>query len=67
MGGIISIAGIVFKPTALASIFNLPTYEYTEERIALNTVFKNSFLDSFINKIEDEADANQQVKLNSAD
>ncbi len=60
LSGRISIAGIVFKPTALSSIFNFPTYEYTEERIALNTVFKKSFLDPFIDKIQIETDLNQK-------
>ncbi len=63
LSGRISTAGIVFKPTALSSIFNLPTFEYTEERIPLNRVFKNSFVDPFIHKIENEADTNQKVKL----
>ena len=63
LSGKISIAGIVFKPTALTAIFNLPTYEYTEERIPMSTVFKNSFLDLLVNKIKNETGLNQKVKL----
>lgn len=33
--GTISISGIVFKPAGLASLFELPVYEYTEERVDL--------------------------------
>lgn len=63
LNGDISIAGIVLKPTALASIFNLPTYEYTEERIPLNNIFKKSFIDTYAEKIRCEKDANEKVKL----
>jgi hypothetical protein len=42
--GIIDLCGIVFKPAALASVFGLPTFEYTEERIPLDSVFKKILL-----------------------
>ncbi len=61
--GNISIAGIVLKPTALASLFQLPTYEYTEERIALNSVFKSSVGDALAQAIQLAADGNDKVKL----
>ncbi len=63
LNGNISITGIVFKPAALATLFGLPTYEYTEERIPLNNVFKSSFFGSWIEKIEKTAEPNEKVKL----
>lgn len=62
LAGKISVAGIVFKPTALSSIFNLPTHEYTEERVLLSSVFRSFFLDPFIYKIENATGANLKVK-----
>jgi len=50
--GEIGVAGIVFKPAALATIFHLPIYEYTEERINLYKVFKKSIIDKYANEIK---------------
>ena len=50
--GEIGVAGIVFKPAALATIFHLPIYEYTEERIDLYKVFKKSIIDKYANEIK---------------
>ena len=50
--GEIGVAGIVFKPAALATIFHLPIYEYTEERIDLYKVFKKSIVDKYANAIK---------------
>lgn len=61
--GIIDVCGIVFKPAALASLFDLPTYEYTEERISLDTVFKKNIVDELAAKLSMEKDANAKVKL----
>ena len=63
LNGNISIAGIVFKPAALASLFNLPTFEYTEERISLCHVFEKQLIISIANKIETTVDINERVKL----
>ncbi len=63
LNGNISITGIVFKPAALATLFGLPTYEYTEERISLCTVFKRQFINTFIEKIQNTEDANERAKL----
>ncbi len=63
LNGIIDIAGIVFKPTGLASLFDLPTFEYTEERIALASVFKKSSVDELVDKIRNSADENEKIKL----
>lgn len=62
LNGHISITGIVFKPAALASLFGLPTYEYTEERIALNNVFNPAFISSVHEKLQNEANANEKVR-----
>jgi AraC-like DNA-binding protein len=61
--GIISLCGIVLKPTALASVFNLPTYQYTEERIDLTTVFPTSVVSGIATNISNEKDVNEKVKL----
>jgi len=60
--GSISIAGIVFKPAALATLYDLPTYEYTEERIDLLKVFKKNIIEEFAKKISG-ADASGKAKL----
>ena len=61
--GKISIAGIVFKPAALASLFSLPTYEYTEERIPLQHVFTAKTIEPIIEKLQSEANQNEKIKL----
>ena len=60
--GNISIAGIVFKPAALATLYDLPTYEYTEERITLLQVFKKNIIEEFTQKIS-VADVSGKAKL----
>jgi AraC-like DNA-binding protein len=37
----VSMAGIVFKPTALHTLFNLPVFEFTDDRIDLTDVLGN--------------------------
>jgi AraC-like DNA-binding protein len=61
--GIINICGIVFKPAALATFFDLPTYEYTEERIPLDTVFKKSSVNALAAELATEETSNGKVKL----
>jgi AraC-like DNA-binding protein len=61
LNGEISITGIVFKPAALATLFDLPTYAYTEERISLYSIFKKSLVDTFIEKIQHAAKPNEKV------
>jgi AraC-like DNA-binding protein len=62
LNGNIDIVGIVFKPAALATLFSLPTYEYTEERLPLKCIFKEAIVDELVNKIESLADPNEKVK-----
>ncbi|HTE25600.1 DUF6597 domain-containing transcriptional factor [Flavitalea sp.] len=47
----VMIAGIVFKPAALNTLYGIPVYEYTEERVPLSKVFRHAFLDPFIRNI----------------
>jgi AraC-like DNA-binding protein len=61
--GSIGIAGIVFKPSALATIFGLPMFEYTEERIDLYLVFKKQVIDQFAARIKSAEDEKQKVEL----
>jgi AraC-like DNA-binding protein len=61
--GTIGIAGIVFKPAALATIFDLPVYEYTEERIDLYTVFTKPVVDKYSKLICDSATEQDRVKV----
>ncbi len=61
--GNISLAGIVLKPTALASLFQLPAFEYTEERIALESVFKSSVINHLADAIQPATDGNEKGKL----
>ncbi len=63
LDGDISIAGIVFKPAALATLFDLPVYEYTEERIELNKVFRKNFVDSIANDIGIITDPKEKARL----
>jgi len=63
LNGKISIAGIVLKPAALATLFNLNTYEYTEERIDLLSVLKERFVDEFVQKISNASEILERVKL----
>ena len=59
----IGIAGIVFKPAALATIFQLPVYEYTEERIDLYSVFKKDIVDNYSTLIRNAAGEEDRVKI----
>src|SRR5215211_1922743 len=60
--GSIGMAGIVLKPTALASIYGLPVYEYTEERIDLYDVFKKDMIDRLSADIRN-ANEEQRIQL----
>ncbi|MBL7700188.1 MAG: AraC family transcriptional regulator [Chitinophagaceae bacterium] len=54
--GIINLCGIVFKPAALASLCNLPTFEYTEERIPLDNIFKKPAVNAIAEALSAEKD-----------
>lgn len=61
--GNIGIAGIVFKPAALATIFQLPVFEYTEERVDLYNVFTKAVVDKYSALIRDSANEQERVKV----
>lgn len=63
LNGNISMAGIVFKPAGLASLFNLPVYEFTEERIALGKVFKESIIAGVVSAIQKQQEPAEKAKL----
>ena len=60
--GKISSTGIVLKPTALSSLFQLPAFEYTEERISLDKVFAKSLIEPLSDKIQQATSGNEKVK-----
>ena len=60
--GEIGVAGIVFKPAALATLYGLPIYEYTEERINLYEVFNRNVVDKYAGEIKRSVEE-QKVKL----
>jgi AraC-like DNA-binding protein len=61
--GTIGIAGIVFKPAALASFWGLDGFEFTEERIDLFTVLKQLYVKTYVEKIRNSAKSLDKVKL----
>ena len=63
LNGNISVAGIVFRPAGLATLFDLPVYEYTEERIDLNKVFMPSVVKKYAAQITETTDARVKAKL----
>lgn len=50
--GHIGIAGIVLKPAALATLFQLPAFQFTEERIPVQTFFPLQMLQPYLEKIK---------------
>ena len=62
LSGTIGTAGIVFKPAALATLFDLPMYDYTEERVDLYKVFKKEVIDKYASAIKNATDAKQRVQ-----
>lgn len=63
LNGCISMAGIVFKPTGLASLFSLPVYEFTEERIALGKVIKESIVTKLSAALKQQSEPVEKAKL----
>lgn len=61
--GTISLAGIVLKPTALSLLFDLPAFEYVEERVPLDAVFKRSLVSEVREKLQQANDGNDKVKV----
>ncbi|MDQ8005917.1 MAG: helix-turn-helix domain-containing protein [Pedobacter sp.] len=63
ISGHLNVAGIVFKPAALASLYHLPIYEYTEERMPLSNVFEEAFLKNYVDGLQQAETAVQKVEL----
>lgn len=63
LDGNISIAGIVFKPAGLATIYDLPMHEYTEERIDLKNLFAASLVDNYTSALGAEKEPKQKAQL----
>ena len=63
LNGHISMAGIVFKPAGLASLFNLPVFEFTEERMNLNNIFKASVIAELAVQLQQEKAPVGKAKL----
>lgn len=63
LNGNISLVGIVFKPAALATLFGLPTFQYTEERIDLSSVFSKWLVESLALRIDETPDTEEKIKL----
>ena len=61
--GMIGIAGIVFKPAALATLFGLNVFEFTEERIDLYTVLPQDHIQKYVVQIKQTNAPTQKVKL----
>ncbi|RYG50271.1 MAG: AraC family transcriptional regulator [Chitinophagaceae bacterium] len=61
--GHISIAGIVFRPAALATLFDMPVYQYTEERIDLRKVLLPAVVERYASQIADAEEPAQKAKL----
>ncbi len=61
--GTIGMAGIVFKPAALATLFRLPMYEYVEERLDLGKVFKNEIVAHYAMQIKQCHEESEKIKL----
>ena len=62
LNGNISVAGIVFKPAGLATLFNLPVYEYTEERIDLRKVFMPFVIEKYAGEIATATAGREKAK-----
>lgn len=63
LNGTIGIAGIVFKPAALASFWGLDSFEFTEERIDLFKVVQQDYVKRYIEKIKRAETITDRVKL----
>jgi AraC-like DNA-binding protein len=61
--GKIGIAGIVFKPSALSTLFGLNGYELTEERPDLFSVLPFDYIKKYVEQIRETGTAAQKAKL----
>ena len=61
--GSIGIAGIVFKPAALATLFGLSGVELTEERIDLFTILPQTYVRQYVSKIKSTTETRAKVQF----
>jgi AraC-like DNA-binding protein len=61
--GRIGMAGIVFRPAALASIFGLPMFEFVEERTDLYKVFRKEVVDRYVKLIRSGSSPQQRAGI----
>lgn len=59
--GRIAVAGVVFRPAGLSSLFDLPVYEYTEERIDMTSVFSKRMVIALLDKLSKEKEIKQKA------
>ena len=59
----IGLAGIVLKPAALATLFNLPAFEFTEERRDLFDVLAYPHVFQYVDRIKQATGSTQRIKL----
>ncbi|HEV8284473.1 MAG TPA: helix-turn-helix domain-containing protein [Chitinophagaceae bacterium] len=63
LNGVIGIAGIVFKPAALATFWGLESFEFTEERIDLFKTLPQDYIKKYVEQIRQAETAVDKVKL----
>jgi AraC-like DNA-binding protein len=61
--GKIGIAGIVFKPSALSTLFGLNAYELTEERTDLFSILPFDYVRKYVGLVREADTATQKAKL----
>jgi len=63
LSGKIGMVGIVFRPTAMSTLFNLPIAELTDERIGMNDILKGSEIKDLQDKIVEAANNQERISL----
>ena len=63
LNGKIGIAGIVFKPSALATLFGLTAFELTEERAELFSCLFQPYFKDFVSQVKNAPSAVEKAKL----
>ena len=61
--GRIGITGIVFKPSALSTLFGLNAYELTEERADLFSILPHDYIKKYVGLVREAETATQKAKL----
>ena len=62
LSGTVGMAGIVFRPAGLSTLFGLPMYEFSDERVELRAVL-GSRVDEWCDKIGEVATPTERVKV----